>query len=263
MQGRLVDTEKKNRIQFFPEKKWKEEILIAKKSNLKLMEWTINIENIKKNPLYNPNETKKLKKFLKKNKFKVQSVTCDFFMQKPFFKSENKVDHLNLLKKIIVNAQKVGVNYFIIPLVDNSSIKNKKKEKELIQGMQKFSNLLYKNNRILFETDYKPEKVLPFIKKFDKKFGINYDTGNSASLNYNFADEKKYFMYVHNIHIKDRLKYGKTVRLGKGNWKPRLFFNFLRKIKYKKNMILQTARSSNNNHLEEILLNLSFIKRFI
>ena len=31
MQGRLVPSEKKNRIQYFPEKNWKKEILLAKK----------------------------------------------------------------------------------------------------------------------------------------------------------------------------------------------------------------------------------------
>ena len=52
MQGRLVPSEKKERIQYFPEKNWKKEILLAKKNNYKLMEWTINIENIKKSTLY-------------------------------------------------------------------------------------------------------------------------------------------------------------------------------------------------------------------
>ena len=47
MQGRLVDTEKKNAIQYFPEKNWLKELKIAKKINFKIMEWTINYENIK------------------------------------------------------------------------------------------------------------------------------------------------------------------------------------------------------------------------
>ena len=64
-------------------------------------------------------------------------------------------------------------------------------------------NILKKNSFILFETDYKPQKIIEFVKKFkSKKIGINYDTGNSAALNYDFNDEIIYFKYVKNIHIK-------------------------------------------------------------
>ena len=42
----------------------------------------------------------------------------------------------------------------------------------------------------LFESDYKPKKLFSFIKKFkNRQFGINYDTGNSASLDYDFKEE--------------------------------------------------------------------------
>ena len=61
MQGRLVPSEKKNRIQYFPEKNWKKEILLAKKNNYKIMEWTVNIENINKNPIFQPSKIDNLK----------------------------------------------------------------------------------------------------------------------------------------------------------------------------------------------------------
>ena len=46
---------------------------------------------------------------------------------------------------------------------------------------------------------------------------INYDIGNSAAKNFDFNQEKKYFRYVKNIHLKDRIKYGSTIRFGHGN----------------------------------------------
>jgi sugar phosphate isomerase/epimerase len=98
------------------------------------------------------------------------------------------------------------------------------------------------------------------MKKFKtKKVGINYDTGNSAGLNYDFIDEIKYFKYVKNIHIKDRILNGKTIRLGKGNWDYKKFFKLI-KNKYKGNFILQTARSKNNKHVEEIIINKNFFE---
>ena len=86
MQGRLVDKINK-KIQYFPDNNWYEEIKIAKSEKFNLMEWTINYENIKKNPLFN-GKIKKLSKIISNNEFKIKSVTCDFFMQKPFFKEK-------------------------------------------------------------------------------------------------------------------------------------------------------------------------------
>jgi hexulose-6-phosphate isomerase len=265
IQGRLLDSEKKNTIQFFPSKNWKKEIKIAIKNKINLIEWTINIENIKKNPIYNEKLLLQLIKFKKKNNIKINSVTCDFFMQKPFYKlkkKKDKIKNLEILKKVIKNGQKIGIQLFILPLVDNSSIESFNQEKELVSSLNEknFLKLLKKKSQILFESDYSPKKIIKFIKKFNlKKFGINYDTGNSASLNYKVRKEKTYFKYVKNIHIKDRLKNGPSVRLGNGNWDYISFFNILKKIKYNNNLILQTARAKNGNHVEEINISKKFI----
>lgn len=262
MQGRLVKSESKKFIQYFPSKSWKKEIRLAKKNGFNLMEWTANIENIKKNPAYDLKLANKAKKILENSNLKVNSITCDFFMQKPFFKFTNKQKYIDILTKIIITSQLLGIKYFILPLVDNSSIKNLTHENILVNEMLKISKILDKKSMILFETDYAPKNVLKFIKKFNNKFGINYDTGNSTSLNYNFNEELKYFKYVKNIHIKDRLRGGKTVKLGTGDWNYKKFFNYIKKI-YDGNLILQTARPSNSNDLEEVLINRNFIKKFL
>lgn len=265
VQGRLLESEKKNTIQFFPSKNWKKEIKIAIKNNINLIEWTVNIENIKKNPIYNEKLLGELINFKKKNNIKINSVTCDFFMQNPFYKlrsNKEKNKNLEILKKVIKNGQKVGIKLFIVPLVDNSSIKNYNQEKEitLVFNDKNFLKLLKKKSQILFESDYPPKKIIKFIKKFNlKKIGINYDTGNSACLDYDLNKERAYFKYVKNIHIKDRLKNGPSVRLGHGNWNYICFFNILKKIKYNHNLILQTARAKNGNHIEEI----NYSKKFI
>jgi L-ribulose-5-phosphate 3-epimerase UlaE len=190
-------------------------------------------------------------------------------MQNPFYKlrsNKDKIKNLEILKKVIKNGQKIGIKFFILPLVDNSSIKNFKQEKELVSTLndKNFLKLLREKNQILFETDYPPKKTIKFIKKFNlKKFGINYDTGNSACFNYDVNREKAYFKYVKNIHIKDRLKNGPSVRLGHGNWNYLRFFNIIKKIKYNNNLILQTARSKNGNHVEEINYSKKFIKNLL
>ncbi len=261
MQGRLVDSEKKNAIQFFPAKKWKVEINIMNSINFKIMEWTINSENMNQNHLFNYSKNRELKFFLKNKKIKIPSVTCDFFMQEPFYKNKKFIKTLRNLKKVIKCSKNIGVKYIILPLVDFSSIENVSQEKFLIREIKKFTQYLGPNQKILFETDYPPNKIITFIKQLNSKFGINYDTGNSASLGYSFEEEKKYFRFVKNIHIKDRLFRGRTVRLGKGDYDFKKFFSYLRKIKYNKNLILQTARAKDN--INEILINKKFIENFI
>jgi hexulose-6-phosphate isomerase len=260
MQGRLVNSEKKNFIQYFPAKNWLSEIKIANKNNFKIMEWTINSENISKNPIYN-GDLLCLKKAIKKYKIKIPSLTCDYFMQEPFFKinkKKYKKQIIDKLKKIIINGNNIGIKYYVFPLVDNSSIKSLAEEIILIEETRKLLKLLNKNSLILFETDYQPNKIINFIKKFkSKKVGINYDTGNSAALNYDFKNEIKYFKYVKNIHIKDRLLEGKSVRLGSGNWDYKKFFKLI-KNRYRNNFILQTARNKKNEHLTEININKEF-----
>jgi L-ribulose-5-phosphate 3-epimerase len=262
MQGRFVNSEKKNCIQYFPEKNWPKEFNIANKNNFKIMEWTINSDNMLKNPLYHGNLSS-VKKMMKKYKIKIPSLTCDYFMQKPFFRIDKKKDKnkiIDKIKKIIRNGNRIGIKYYIFPLVDNASIKTLTEENILIKETKKLLKLLNKKALILFETDYHPCKIINFIKKFkSRKIGINYDTGNSASLNYNFDDEVKYLKYIKNIHIKDRVLNGHSVRLGKGNWDYKKFFKLIKK-NYKGNFILQTARNKHKKNIFEINTNRKFFE---
>ena len=62
--------------------------MIAHEIGFDTMEWTIDYDNLNKNPIFN-GDLKKLK-ILKQYKLKVTSITLDYFMQKPFFKKKMK-----------------------------------------------------------------------------------------------------------------------------------------------------------------------------
>ena len=83
--------------------------------------------------------------------------------------------------------------------------------------------------------------IYPFIKKIsnNKKFNVN--------------------LIVAGSHLEK--KFGNTVRLGKGNANFKQLFKNLRKINYKGNLIFQTARSKINKHLEEMKINMKFIRK--
>ena len=262
MQGRLSPLIQ-GKIQAFPEKYWQNEFKILKKINLNIIEWTLDYKNLYRNPLLTLNGKKKIKFLKKKYSIKIQSITCDCFMHKPFWKIKKNEMVINYLKNIISSSGELNIKFIVIPLVDKGSIKNLKQENKLLKICRNFEKYLKKNNvKIIFESDFNPKKLLRFIKKFNRKyFGLNYDTGNSASLNYDINDEFKYYgKYIYNVHIKDRKKFGKTVRLGDGNANFKQVFKNLKKINYKGNIIFQTARSKVNKHLDEIKMNIKFIE---
>tara|TARA_B100000787_G_C16195893_1_gene300810 strand:+ start:1091 stop:1915 length:825 start_codon:yes stop_codon:yes gene_type:complete len=264
MQGRLSAKIGK-KIQAFPSKNWKVEFFKAKSLGLKSIEWTLDYRNLKKNPILSKKGQVEIKRLSKKNSIKINSITGDCFMQNPFWKKKNNQKLLNDLIKIIHSCKILGIKYLVVPLVDNGSIVNKKDEKKLLDSCKYILKYLKKSNvKVVFESDFPPKKLKNFIEKFDKRyFGINYDVGNSAGLDYEIDDEFRFYgKYIYNLHIKDRVKFGKTVRLGNGNADFLKLFKNLKKIKYTKNLILQTARSNNNRNIEEIKINLDYLKKF-
>ena len=264
MQGRLSKKIGK-KIQAFPIKNWKDEFSKAKLLGLKRIEWTLDYKNLNKNPILLKKGQVQIKQLSKKNSVKINSITGDCFMQKPFWKIKNNQKLLDDLIKIIHSCKILGIKYLVIPLVDNGSINSKKDEKKLLDSCRYISKDLKQSNvKVVFESDYPPKKLKKFIEKFDNNyFGINYDIGNSAGLDYKIDDEFKYYgKYIYNVHIKDRIKFGKTVRLGNGNANFLKLFRNLKKIKYVGNLILQTARSEKNRHLKEIEINLDYLKKF-
>jgi len=264
MQGRLSKVENGN-IQSFPSKSWEREFKLASKLGIKFIEWTLDYKDFLKNPIFSINGISKIKQLSKSNNVFVKSITGDCFMQKPFWKKKNHYNLILDLKKVVFACKKIGINYVVIPLVDNGSIKKKWQEKKLIRIFLNLKSFLKKNKvKIVFESDYEPGRLKIFIKNFDERiFGINYDSGNSASLGYSVDEEfGAYGRYIKRIHIKDRLFKGHSVRLGAGNVDFFSLFKFIRKIKFKNSLVLQTARSKNNKDIKEIETNLKYLKKW-
>jgi len=265
MQGRLLPQIGK-KIQAFPKKNWEKEFLYANSIGIKYLEWTLDYEDIFKNPIFTKKGIFKIRFLSKKYSIKIRSLTGDCFMQKPFWKRKKSDSLVKDLIKIIDACSNLNIKKIVIPLVDKGSIKKKWHEKKLINVFKSLKKYIEKKKiLILFESDYKPIKLRNFIKNFNlKSFGINYDTGNSASLGFDVKKEiLTYGKYIKGVHIKDRFYKGKTVRLGKGDANLLVFFRLLKSIHYNDFLILQTARSEYKKDIEEIKTNLSYINNLI
>lgn len=263
MQGRLV-SQVDNLIQSFPENEWKKELEIAHQNDLKFIELTADIWNIKKNPIFQKEMINSLKKLFKRNQLECIACTADYFMQAPPWKSTDK-NMCDIIERNIINLSQLNGKILVIPLVDHSSIKNKDEEDYIINYFHNFDNTLSKYNiKIAFESDYNEEKLSRFIENFSNNYGINYDIGNSASLGYSPTLEfSSYGNKIIHVHIKDRVLNGETVPLGMGHVNFEEVSIQLQKINYSGNYTLQTARAINEDHVGEIKKNKLFFEKYI
>jgi len=251
MQGRLSPI-RKRRIQSFPWETWEKEFEIGSSLNFKLMEWTIDSENFVENPLLGEVDTGQIVKLSNSQNIEIHSVTCDYYMENPFGKSDD-FQVLANLKKIIEAMQLVKAHILVIPLVDNSSIS--KTDQSIISRFLELTECLAEHEvKIAFESDFNPIQLAEFIDFFPEHlFGINYDIGNSASMGYNPKEEfEAYGARVINVHVKDRPFSGTTVPLGQGDADFVTVFRLLEQFKYQGNYILQTARAEDGSHADTL-----------
>ena len=107
MQGRLSNM-LNDKIQSFPFDSWKNEFEIASKNNFNILEWTIDSVNIFNNPVLKDEDHSQILELKKSFSMSIPSITCDFFMENPFFKMDNdkKINHQKLLLNFLSNCAK-------------------------------------------------------------------------------------------------------------------------------------------------------------
>jgi hexulose-6-phosphate isomerase len=254
MQGRLSPI-RNGRIQSFPLENWRNEVAEVAQINIQKIEWTIDSEEFSSNPLVRSSGVNEINSSINEWKITVPSVTCDYFMENPPWLDSEDTVQANL-KSIINGMHQIDSEILVIPLVDNSSIKDSSYTSYVMDYFKELEQYLVDSNvRVAFETDLPPDEVCLFIENFSpSRFGINYDIGNSASLGFNPLEEfDSYGQRIINVHVKDRILNGTTVPLGEGNADFELVFELLVGSGYKGNYILQTARASDGNHAARIV----------
>lgn len=249
MNGRLSKPINKQ-IQSFPINSWKDEFEKASQCGFELIEWIFDL--YEKNPIMSCDGIKEIKSFTQKYDVQINSVCADYFMMNKLFNvSElNLEKNLSVLMKLMQQCNKMNIEILEIPLVDSSSIKNKINEDQLVSNLEKILSLAQDNNvKLALETDLPPILFKKLLLRFNHPYLMaNYDIGNSTSLGFDTKEELETLgSWIINIHIKDRIKNGTTVPLGTGNANFHQFFQTLKKINYKKDLIIQGAREDLDN----------------
>lgn len=252
MQGRLspiVD----GRIQAFPESCWRDEFPIAEQLGFRLMEWTLDQASLYTNPLLTSDGQAEIRALSQRHGVAIQSLTGDCFMHAPFWKAP-RVEQARLqrdFQAVAAACAAIGIAKIVVPLVDNGRLENDDQQKVLLTFLQGEAAFLAEHGlRLLFESDFGPQELASFIDPLDASlFGINYDTGNSASLGFRAVEEiDAYGHRIGNVHVKDRLLGGTTVPFGTGNADFEAAFASLARVKYAGNYILQPARVTDSDH---------------
>ena len=252
MQGRLsplVD----GKIQAFPRAHWRDEFAQAHELGISLMEWTLDQEGLRDNPLLTGEGRDEIRRLCATAGLRIASVTGDCFMHAPFYKAAG-ADRRELLADfdaIVAACADLGIACLVMPVVDNGALENERQEKVLREQLGQRRALLQRARlSVAFESDFGPPRLRDFIATFPaEQFGINYDIGNSAALGYDPGEEiGAYGTRILNVHVKDRVRGGTTVALGTGSADLPRVFRLLREAGYRGSYILQTARAADGDH---------------
>jgi hexulose-6-phosphate isomerase len=252
MQGRLSDLVD-GKIQAFPWNEWREEFPRAKALGLGRMEWTIDQERLRENPLTAEGGRGAIARLSRGNEMQIPSLTGDCFMQAPFWKANGQAREALLadLDLVLASCAALRVQFVVIPLVDNGKIEAPEQAEVLLRSLlDRTASLSRQGIKIVFESDLPPAELAQFIAKFPREmFGINYDIGNSAALGFDCSEEiAAYAPRILNVHVKDRLRGGTTVPLGTGAADLAEAIRLIEQSGYSGQYILQTARAADGDH---------------
>lgn len=253
IQGRLLP-KYKGRYQAHPLGYWQAEFNIAKEFGFSYIEFILDYNDYEKNPLMSKSGIAEIQELIALTGVEVKSICADYFMEAPLHSKHQKQSE-KVLKKLLKNAKKLNVIDLVIPCVDQSTLKSEKDYEMLVSSVKKVLPLAVKYGiNINFETDLSPERFKKLLKRFNSKnIKVNYDIGNSAALGYNPKEEfKAYGEYISDVHIKDRVLNGGSVKLGTGNARFKKVFKLLKKYDFRGNINMQASKAE--NYLEDLML---------
>ena len=246
MQGRLLP-KYQGRYQAFPIGNWQNEFKVAKECGLDLIEFILDFNDAKENPLLKLGGNNEIVNMSKDTGMSVKTICADYFMEAPLHSNDNEVveESFIILEKLLETAKTLNITDIVIPCVDQSSLKTKESVNVFVKQITKIIPRIEKeNSNLSLETDLAPTPFIELLEKLNSKnITINYDIGNSAALGFDPIEElEAYGDKISDIHIKDRVLNGGPIVLGEGNADFYSFFDKLKEFDYNGPFIMQAYR---------------------
>lgn len=246
MQGRLCPPVG-DKIQAFPGACWKDEFASSRELGLTCIEWVFEEPGFESNPLMSDSGIREMRHVSADSGVAIGSVVADYFMVKRLFGEpkpaiERAADTLRLL---IRNCRAAGIPLVELPFVDASALKTEAEQAELIKNLERpLEDARKAGVAIGLETSLAPREFRRLLDAL-KPWGVraNFDMGNSSSLGFDPAEELPVLgKDIGNVHIKDRVRGGGTVPLGRGATDFGEVFRQLKALRYAGDFIFQSAR---------------------
>lgn len=215
MQGRLSPQSNRG-YQTFPEETWVNEFRLARDLGFDHIEWVLESFELENNPLLKfPH---KIKAHIEASGVTVPSLCADFLMEFPL--DPNNKESWAVFEQVMEYSSAVGIGVVVVPCVDNSSLLHPANRSNLENSLPRMAKIAERFSLSLaLETDLPPKDFKNLLSLSDSpSISVNYDSGNSASLGYEFVEEMEvYGERISDFHLKDRVRGGTTVPLGTGS----------------------------------------------
>lgn len=246
MQGRLLP-KYSGRYQAHPVGYWENEFGIAAGLGLTCIEFILDYNDADINPLLNSAGINAIMKISSQTGISVRSVCADYFMEAPLHdEDQSAAEHsAGVLRRLIEHGAELGLKDIVIPCVDQSSLKGPAATDRFVRAITSILPAAEAAGvNLSLETDFAPEPFAALLARLDSPaITVNYDTGNSASLGFDPAEElQAYGHRISDIHIKDRITGGGSVVLGTGNADLNRFFDALKPLNFSGPFIMQAYR---------------------
>jgi hexulose-6-phosphate isomerase len=178
---------------------------------------------------------------------RVLSVCADYFMDRPLVRaSSTELDErLGTLFWLMRRCQLLGMNRLVLPFVDASRIETEAELDRVVSTLERTLPVAEETGiEIHLETSLTPDRFADLLGRLPHPMlKANYDSGNSSALGYHPRDEfSAYGARVGSVHIKDRIRGGRTVPLGTGDVDLPALFGCLQAVDYSGDFVLQVAR---------------------
>ena len=265
MQGRLLP-KYQGRYQAHPIGYWEDEFEIAASLGVDLIEFILDYNDFEENPLMSASGCEKIIEIADQSGVKVKTICADYFMDAPLHSTDLNVATLSaaVLRELIINSRTIGVTDIVLPLVDQSSVRDSESQDQFIRAIGPFLSYLDENNMNLnLETDLDPTAFKNLLNQINSdRVTVNYDTGNSAGLGYD--PEQEFAAYgdrITDIHIKDRVTNGFSVCLGQGSADFTQIFKCVQNYGYSGPFIMQAFRDDDG--LEIFKTQLTWLRSLI
>lgn len=253
MQGRLVPP-LQGRLQCFPRARWRDELPLAKEAGLDAIEWIYDRSAAEVNPLATDDGIAELRTLTERNQVAVRSICSDWFIDFPLVRatSAERRDRVAVLQWLLARAAALRANRIVVPFVDASRIETDADRAQVVAVLRDVMPAVEDTGvEIHLETTLAPAALAALLVEVTHPMvKVNYDSGNSASLGYDPADEvAAYGPRIGSVHIKDRVRDGGSVPLGTGDADLPALMRALKAVGYAGDFVLQVARGPDGDEV--------------